>query len=492
MKLTKRIVLLMLIAFAAGATFPHYCEAATITVPDDYPGIQDAIDAAVAGDVVEIREGTYDQGDITMKDSVAVRAENREVVNIIGSVTAANNASLERLVIEKDVDAAVNIPSGISNFSIKECEIKSLGPGPIGTGIMINPLSSGIIVKNTVVHVGNHTDYDRGIHINQAGSENGPVTIESSTVHIAAGSLSEDTACIYSENGSNYVLRNNILTVSDTSLNAISANTDTPQILYNCVLGLISPLTLQSKGTICAAPSYADAPAGNFHLATIVGDMSKSPSIAMDSGDPSSERIYEPQVPNPAIDLGAYGNTRYSVGNKIRGDINEDSLLNNGDFAIMAQNWKKEGAIYGEGDANEDGTVSLGDLNVLVKMIIYEDYLSTTVLYDTFNRPVVRVYAVSGAVDFYRYEDPLFTKRELIDEGMTNEDYPSLIKGYGDIDGSGDVTLGDYFAWKSAYNNPGAWELTGEDIDGSGSVTVGDYFIWKSAYNNPDWFNSIP
>lgn len=39
--------------------FPALCFSATIVVPDDYPTIQDAIDAASGGDTVLVKPNTY-------------------------------------------------------------------------------------------------------------------------------------------------------------------------------------------------------------------------------------------------------------------------------------------------------------------------------------------------------------------------------------------------------------------------------------------------
>ena len=333
--------------------------AATITVPTDYATIQEAIDHAVANDSVKVLQGTY-TGDIVLKDSVSVAGDICKLIKIVGGVTAASNAVLDNLTIQKDSGTTIDVPSSTSGFQIKNCAIKNLGTDASGVGIFINPLSGNITIKNTIVYVGNH-GYDRGIYLDQAG----PVAIESNTIHIESLNTSSDTACVYSEGGSTYTLENNILTLNDTSLNAINANTDTPTIAYNCILGKITPITLAHKGTIFAAPSYANELEGDFHLALDPGNSTKSPSVALNSGDPLSECINEIQVFNTAIDLGAYGNTVYTVVCDIPGDLNLDGKVDLLDLGILGDNWSQAGVSYFQGDANLDGKVDLLDLGLI-------------------------------------------------------------------------------------------------------------------------------
>jgi len=54
-----RVFLMLMVASAFSPAMPATVSAATITVPDDYPTIQQAITAASAGDTVYVRSGTY-------------------------------------------------------------------------------------------------------------------------------------------------------------------------------------------------------------------------------------------------------------------------------------------------------------------------------------------------------------------------------------------------------------------------------------------------
>jgi parallel beta-helix repeat protein len=48
----------------------------TIYVPDNYPTIQDAVDAASSGDTIIVRDGTYSESIVISKDHLTIRSEN--------------------------------------------------------------------------------------------------------------------------------------------------------------------------------------------------------------------------------------------------------------------------------------------------------------------------------------------------------------------------------------------------------------------------------
>jgi hypothetical protein len=55
---------------------------------------------------------------------------------------------------------------------------------------------------------------------------------------------------------------------------------------------------------------------------------------------------------------------------------------------------------------------------------------------------------------------------------------------YGDSDMDGQVTISDYFMWKSGFNDPTLEQnWVNGDFDYSGSSDITDFFMWKSSFN---------
>ncbi len=63
-------------------------EPKTITVPDDYPTIQAAINGASEGDEVFVRSGTYSE-DLTINKALSLVGENKYSTIVVGNGTAA-------------------------------------------------------------------------------------------------------------------------------------------------------------------------------------------------------------------------------------------------------------------------------------------------------------------------------------------------------------------------------------------------------------------
>jgi parallel beta-helix repeat protein len=82
----------------------------TITVPDDCPTIQAAINAASDGDAVFVRNGTYNVSTITIDKSISLLGENKDTTIIDGSNSGGGNT----VTVEAD-----NVRIG--GFTIRNC-----------------------------------------------------------------------------------------------------------------------------------------------------------------------------------------------------------------------------------------------------------------------------------------------------------------------------------------------------------------------------------
>jgi len=76
-RVISEIMLTLILVGLASFTFNiQEAKAATITVPDDYPTIQEAIDHANEGDTISVRNGTYNEG-ATLKKNLTIIGENK-------------------------------------------------------------------------------------------------------------------------------------------------------------------------------------------------------------------------------------------------------------------------------------------------------------------------------------------------------------------------------------------------------------------------------
>ena len=70
----KMLILCMLAA--AYLTLFSVTSAAVIYVPDDYPTIQQAVNNAIPGDEIIVRDGIYTENVVVTKSNLVIRSEN--------------------------------------------------------------------------------------------------------------------------------------------------------------------------------------------------------------------------------------------------------------------------------------------------------------------------------------------------------------------------------------------------------------------------------
>lgn len=115
--------------------------AGTINVPGDYPTIQQAIDAAVNGDVVKVANGTF-QENIDLKGK---------------AITLQGNGRQKSIINGKNGGPCITIASGetaatiVDGFSIREGTGKLIGSLRYGGGVYISKASSPTISGDTAI-----------------------------------------------------------------------------------------------------------------------------------------------------------------------------------------------------------------------------------------------------------------------------------------------------------------------------------------------------
>ena len=128
---------IVLTIFVISILCPQVAAASTITVPDDYSTIQEAILASTTGDTVFVRSGTYHET-IIIGEQISLTGESKEATIIVGS----------------DTGHVVHISSNgvtVSGFTIKGSGNIYLGPFEGGdAGIMLDGVADCTISDNEV------------------------------------------------------------------------------------------------------------------------------------------------------------------------------------------------------------------------------------------------------------------------------------------------------------------------------------------------------
>jgi len=127
-----------------------------IVVPDDYPTIQAAIDAANSGDTIIVRDGTYIENVNVYKDDLTIRSENGSKTTIIKAADTdedvfkivSNNISIHGFTIE----GATGIwKSGVYIYKATSCNISNNVFKSNWFGIRLNHALNNNLIDNCCV-----------------------------------------------------------------------------------------------------------------------------------------------------------------------------------------------------------------------------------------------------------------------------------------------------------------------------------------------------
>jgi len=161
-------------------------KARTITVPDDYPTIQEAVNAASSGDTIFVRAGTYYEH-VVVNKTVSLTGENRDTTIIDGGGVGnavdvlANNVTITGFTVRGSGGlTASGFGSGIYLFCSDNAEIRGNNIVSNYCGIYLKQSNNVVISENAILFQSNLGVYlvdSRGIIVKKNNMTNNRVGI---------------------------------------------------------------------------------------------------------------------------------------------------------------------------------------------------------------------------------------------------------------------------------------------------------------------------
>ena len=200
--------------------------AGSITVPDDYPMIQQAINAASEGDEIFVKAGLYHEA-IVVDETVALRGENREA-------TVLSSGDLQGVTVSSS-----NVE--ISGFTIRDCP---------RTGISILS-NSCLITDNNIIGIlnfggilldGRNTQVEGNVIFNNSiigNDDDGITMMNAKRNYVIGNNISENHFVglyLYSDSSFNVVSDNEFTGNWDAGI-IIALNSDHNEIINNSISG---------------------------------------------------------------------------------------------------------------------------------------------------------------------------------------------------------------------------------------------------------------
>jgi hypothetical protein len=335
-----------------------------IYVPTDYSTIGLAMANAVSAvDTIVVLGGATYEEDVILIDGITLKADQRRAPLIIGTVTMANNSTLEGFMIENTVGLTPVTIDSKSNVRIRHNTIKAEADVPQGTlyalrviepvftnspdpfdeddrinirnnviitratgancmGRGLGITSTNLIPKEKVHIINNTIDiisesraqglYDDANNYYVRSSGETGIVVRNNIISIEAGSFASH--CIYKGSTSMTYLpvRYNYLYVRPNDQGSALGVTRNRVYVYVYDLPGAEGNILREGGEVWL---YVDLASLDFHIHENSVDLPISPELegCIDTGDPTDEYYNEPEPPygfvNTAINRGAYGNT---------------------------------------------------------------------------------------------------------------------------------------------------------------------------------------
>ena len=255
-KTVKGLAALMVAVFIIAIVFsqpsPVKAQTKTITVPDDYPTIQAAINAANSGDAIFVRNGYYYEHVIVSKPVTLIGQSNSQTIidgNYTGNVfyVTASNVTISGFTIQR---SSVNGGSGIylSNTSTGS----NLSGNIItsnGNGICVNSSLNNVVSGNTI------TGNTQGSGVLLSGASFNTIsnnTLNNNSDGIEFSSSNGNPDGIYSSNNTvsgNVVDSNNFIGIASwySSNNLITGNKVSSNSFYGMYICASSNVTISNN-----------------------------------------------------------------------------------------------------------------------------------------------------------------------------------------------------------------------------------------------------
>lgn len=287
MKNKNKIIFIISIFFAlcpqAAATSIDMVPA-TLTVPDVYPTIQEAIAASVPGDTVFVRSGTYHES-ITIDKQISLAGEGRETTIITGSGTghvvyiSSNGVEVSGFTIKGSgtnyIGPFQGGDAGIMLDVVTGCTISDTEVAENGIGIFLNE-SDDITLENNIVHdndkdgiYGRYSDNNviRGNRVSSNGGHGGIYLNPGNSYNLIENNIANhnipEHGIKIQTNSNHNVLRNNTclyngdgIYLSDAHYNNITGNILSNSTLRNGIMLRLSENNIVSDNIIEYNPDH--------------------------------------------------------------------------------------------------------------------------------------------------------------------------------------------------------------------------------------------
>lgn len=197
-------------------------EAGTITVPDDYPTIQEAINAANPGDTIIVSVGLYAEGQINVNKSLSLLADGALVDGLRkGHVfyVTASYVTIEGFTVKKskrDNWPMTHTYAGIKLRNVQNCTVSGNIIKDTGHGVWLSLSNNNTVDGNTISSASN------GVYLSESGNNQ----VTNNTLFSLDGiCLSKSNDNIISDNTIRSSLGNYGVSLSKSTNNTITTNT---------------------------------------------------------------------------------------------------------------------------------------------------------------------------------------------------------------------------------------------------------------------------